>query len=134
MTNSIQFRDLRFSWPCCLGFMSSGCGTLSRGELLLDILKKNAPVFRSQVVQGTGTFFFYFLTLKLKTLHSFQMSGTTHPVTHHIPEVQHPQYLISLYISNSALSVTMKSLRNNHKNLRIAKTGSWNIQTKKKKC
>jgi hypothetical protein len=62
------------------------------------------------------------------------MSGTTHPVTHYTPEVQHPQYLISLYISNTALSVTMKGLWNNHKNLRRAKTGSWNFQNKRQKC
>jgi hypothetical protein len=44
------------------------------------------------------------------------MSGTNHTATYQIPEVQHHQYLISLYISNTELSVTMKRLRNNHKN------------------
>lgn len=79
-----------------------GCGTMSLGEMLLTFWKRqNASVFKSQVVQGTRTFFFYCLTLKLKTQHPFQMSGTIHPVTHHTPEVQHPQYLISLYISVS---------------------------------
>jgi len=81
--------------------MFSGTWHCITGGVAPDILKKNASVFKSKVVQSTGTFFFYSLTLKLKTQHSLQTSGTTHPVTHRIPEVQHPQYLISVYISNT---------------------------------
>ena len=61
---------------------------------------------------------------EVKTLCSLQMSGTTHTAKHHTSEVQHPQYLISLYISNTELSVTIKTLRNNHKN----PEDSWNFQ------
>lgn len=136
MTKSNQFRDLRYSRPCYWRFMSSRMWHCHWGSCSWHFEKDRMPQSSrvKYVFQGTGTFLFYSLTLKLKTQHSFQMSGTTQPVTHHIPEVQHPQYSISPYISNTALSVTTKGLRNNHKNLRRAKTGSWNFQNKRQKC
>jgi hypothetical protein len=67
----------------------------------------------------------------MKALCSFEMLGTTHPVTYHIPEDQHPQYATSLHISNTALSAATKGRIRNTKIFRIAEMGSWNLHNKR---
>jgi hypothetical protein len=59
------------------------------------------------------------------------MLETIHPMTYHIPEVQHPQYSTSLHISTTTLSVATKGWLRNAKTLRIAEMGSWNLHNKR---
>jgi hypothetical protein len=60
---------------------------------------RGAFIFKSQVVkEGPRRFFLNCLTLKMKDLSSFTTSVSTHPATHHIPEVKNPEHSVSPHV------------------------------------
>jgi hypothetical protein len=59
---------------------------VSVGESLLHVLKKTECLYLQQSSSSKyRNILLLFLDSEFKTLHSFQTSGTPHPVPHHIP-------------------------------------------------